>query len=61
MRCLTCQHENPPGAQFCLECGARFTLACAQCGVQLPPDAKFCLECGASLSAPLYGRRQLGC
>ena len=51
MSCPQCQRENPPGAKFCLECGARLTLACAQCGVQLPPGAKFCLECGASLSA----------
>jgi ribosomal protein L40E len=36
-----CQHENPPQAKFCLECGARFAIACAQCGSQLPVDAKF--------------------
>ncbi|MBI1816459.1 MAG: AAA family ATPase [Deltaproteobacteria bacterium] len=51
MQCPQCQHENPPGAKFCLECGARLALACGQCGVQLPPGAKFCLECGASLAA----------
>jgi class 3 adenylate cyclase/tetratricopeptide (TPR) repeat protein len=45
-----CRHENPPGAKFCLECGAHLMLACARCGVQLPPGAKFCSECGASLS-----------
>ncbi|MGH8675459.1 MAG: adenylate/guanylate cyclase domain-containing protein, partial [Burkholderiales bacterium] len=48
MCCPRCQHENPPRAKFCLECGARLALACARCGVQLPPDAKFCLECGAT-------------
>jgi class 3 adenylate cyclase len=46
MRCPRCQHENPAGAKFCLECGARFAVACAQCGTQLPAGAKFCLECG---------------
>ncbi|MGH2385824.1 MAG: double zinc ribbon domain-containing protein, partial [Candidatus Limnocylindria bacterium] len=32
MQCPRCQHENPPQAKFCLECGARFASACAQCG-----------------------------
>ena len=26
MRCLNCQHENPVGAKFCLECGGRLAL-----------------------------------
>jgi predicted ATPase/class 3 adenylate cyclase len=46
MPCPRCQHENPPQAKFCLECGARLAAACAQCGTQLPSGAKFCLECG---------------
>src|SRR6266852_2811283 len=46
MQCPGCQHENPPQAKFCLECGARFAVACVQCGTQLPVGAKFCLECG---------------
>jgi len=46
MQCPRCQHENPPQAKFCLECGAGFALACAQCGTQLPGGAKFCLDCG---------------
>jgi class 3 adenylate cyclase/tetratricopeptide (TPR) repeat protein len=46
MQCPRCQHENPPQANFCLECGARFAAACAQCGTQLPAGAKFCVECG---------------
>ena len=56
MTCPQCQHENPPGAKFCLECGARLNLTCATCGVPLPPNAKFCLECGASI----VGSRQTG-
>ena len=27
MRCARCQHENAPGAKFCMECGARMTPA----------------------------------
>src|SRR5919106_6869998 len=49
MKCTRCQHENPPQAKFCLECGARLTLTCSRCGTELPPEAKFCLECGEPL------------
>jgi predicted ATPase/class 3 adenylate cyclase len=51
MRCTSCQHENPPQAKFCLECGTRLALKCATCGTELPAGAKFCLECGQSVSA----------
>ena len=50
MKCPRCQHENPPQAKFCLECGTRFVLTCTKCGTELPAGAKFCLECGQSLS-----------
>ncbi len=46
MHCPRCQHENPPPAEFCLECGSRLAPTCAQCGTALPAGAKFCLECG---------------
>src|SRR5262245_57547969 len=46
MQCPRCQHENPPRAKFCLECGARFARPCGNCGTELPQGAKFCLECG---------------
>src|SRR5712691_11552281 len=46
MQCPRCQHENPPRAKFCPECGARLALTCAKCHSELPPSAKFCLECG---------------
>jgi class 3 adenylate cyclase/ribosomal protein L40E len=49
MNCTRCQHENPPQAKFCLECGAKLALTCSQCGTELPPEAKFCLECGEPL------------
>ena len=54
MQCPGCQHENPPQAKFCLECGARLTLTCAKCRAELPGSAKFCLECGE----PVAGQTQ---
>ena len=52
MQCPRCQHENPPLAKFCLECGARLAQTCAQCATVLPTGAKFCLECGQPVGAP---------
>jgi class 3 adenylate cyclase/predicted ATPase len=49
MRCAQCQHDNPTGAKFCLECGTRFAVTCIKCGTDLPAGAKFCLECGQAL------------
>src|SRR5688572_20877306 len=51
MRCAQCQHDNPTGAKFCLECGTRFALGCTNCGTELPAGAKFCLECGQAVGA----------
>ena len=51
MQCPRCQHENPPQAKFCLECGARVALTCTKCRSELPAGAKFCLECGAPVAA----------
>jgi class 3 adenylate cyclase/predicted ATPase len=50
--CTACDTDNPPGAKFCLECGAAFSRRCPGCGQALPPAAKFCLECGAKLGNP---------
>ena len=36
MRCAQCQHDNPTGAKFCLECGTRFARSCTGCGTELP-------------------------
>jgi class 3 adenylate cyclase/tetratricopeptide (TPR) repeat protein len=57
MQCSQCQHVNPAGAKFCLECGAPLARACGHCGRQLPPAAKFCPECGqpATAAASPYG------
>ncbi len=47
MTCATCQHENPPTAKFCQQCGARLGAGCSRCGTPLPAEARFCHECGA--------------
>src|SRR2546422_8085414 len=52
MKCPRCQHENPPQAKFCLECGARLAVTCAKCRSELPASAKFCLECGDPVANP---------
>jgi class 3 adenylate cyclase len=46
MKCPRCGMDNPEGAKFCLDCGARLAVVCPQCGTSLPSHAKFCLECG---------------
>jgi len=51
MKCPRCQHENPPQAKFCLECGARVALTCTKCRGELPAGAKFFLECGAAVAS----------
>jgi len=58
MRCLRCQHENPPPAKFCLECGAKLALTCSKCGTELPAEAKYCLECGqpVGVGSPVQSR-----
>ncbi len=45
MKCLRCQHDNPPAAKFCVECGASLARSCTRCGAAMPPAAKFCPEC----------------
>ena len=56
MPCARCQHENPSGAKFCVECGAALARACARCACELPSGAKFCPECGhAAGPAPASG------
>ena len=51
MHCPACDHENPPSAKFCHECGRALPRRCPQCKAELAPTMKFCGECGASLSA----------
>src|SRR5262245_17278334 len=56
MKCPRCQHENPAGSSFCLECGARLGLTCGSCGIDLPPGSKFCNKCGTAVSSPTAGQ-----
>ncbi len=48
--CPRCAATNPPGARFCLSCGAPLEGAqpptCARCGGVIPRGAKFCPACG---------------
>ena len=52
MLCAKCQQENPAGARFCGECGARHAPTCPGCETPHRPDQNFCWECGTRL-APL--------
>jgi class 3 adenylate cyclase/tetratricopeptide (TPR) repeat protein len=46
MKCPRCQHENPPGSNFCLGCGTRLAATCRACGNELPAGSRFCNKCG---------------
>ena len=50
-RCARCQQENPPGARFCVACGARLGARCAACDAELPEGARFCPACGHAVDA----------
>ena len=52
MLCAECQQENPAGAKFCGECGARLTPACPGCGTAYRPGQAFCWACGTRLPPP---------
>ena len=56
MQCPRRQHENPPQAKFCLECGVRLAQPCGNCGTELPQGAKFCLECGQPVGSAAAAR-----
>jgi class 3 adenylate cyclase/tetratricopeptide (TPR) repeat protein len=58
VKCPRCQHENPPQAKFCLECGARVALTCTKCRSELPAGAKFCLECGEPVASQATAQPQ---
>jgi class 3 adenylate cyclase/tetratricopeptide (TPR) repeat protein len=49
MPCPECQHENPVGARFCNDCGAKLEASCPQCGQVNPPGSRFCNGCGQRL------------
>src|SRR5262249_3628050 len=50
VNCPSCNHSNPGGSRFCLECGSSFVLRCAHCSTELPPSAKFCNTCGQPIA-----------
>jgi len=52
MQCPKCSHENPEGAKFCGECGAKLERLCPRCRSSNPPENKFCHQCGQSLAEP---------
>jgi hypothetical protein len=53
--CPSCRHKNPPGANFCQQCGSRLSLICTNCRIEISQDAKFCHQCG-KLTAPADSR-----
>jgi len=53
MKCPACGHENPEGAKFCNECGAKIETACPRCNKVNPQESKFCNECGQTLTPSL--------
>ncbi len=46
MNAKECQFDNPHGAKFCVECGAKLEKLCPQCNSSNAPEFKFCGECG---------------
>jgi class 3 adenylate cyclase/tetratricopeptide (TPR) repeat protein len=59
MTCHVCRHDNPPGAEACLACGAALTSSCPSCGARPPVNSSFCNQCGAPLD-PSQARRRGG-
>src|SRR5438093_198413 len=56
MQCPQCQHENPPGSNFCLGCGTRLGATCSACGNDLPAGSRFCNKCGTPVSEASPGQ-----
>ncbi|MEM8930339.1 MAG: AAA family ATPase [Acidobacteriota bacterium] len=50
MKCPNCRFDNPAGMKFCVECGTKIAVQCAQCGAEMAPSYKFCGACGHALS-----------
>ena len=49
--CSHCPQESPPGARFCIGCGAHLAPSCAGCGAELPDGARFCPGCGRAVES----------
>ena len=56
MSCSSCGTENPPGARFCMSCGAALAPSCPRAAPRIRRRPKFCIECGTSLTATPGGR-----
>src|SRR5207249_6069674 len=56
LQCPRCQHENPPGSNFCLGCGTRLGATCSACGNDLPAGSRFCNKCGTPVSEASPGQ-----
>ncbi len=52
MKCPNCGIENRSGANFCVDCGSRLEITCAQCNHLNLPASKFCEKCGFKLIEP---------
>ncbi len=50
MKCPRCEHDNPAESNFCLGCGARFSISCGSCDKDLPPGSRFCNKCGTPVT-----------
>src|SRR5213594_2630532 len=59
MKCLRCEHENPPESRFCFACGARLAQTCSSCGAELPAGVKFCNQCGQAAAGPAPAKPRL--
>jgi class 3 adenylate cyclase/tetratricopeptide (TPR) repeat protein len=51
MRCGACDHDSPPDALYCEECGSAIEIACPQCGQHQRAGTKFCRSCGYRLTS----------
>ncbi|MBI2159615.1 MAG: alpha/beta fold hydrolase [Candidatus Rokubacteria bacterium] len=58
MACPRCEHETPPDAEFCPECGAKLVTTCAQCGTTNAAAHKFCKKCGRPLAGTVARQRE---
>jgi class 3 adenylate cyclase/tetratricopeptide (TPR) repeat protein len=52
MKCPNCGIENREGANFCIDCGNKLEITCAQCNHLNLPESKFCEKCGLKMIEP---------